>query len=325
MMTLGLISLIILLSFVLIRAADMVVVAIRRISKENKTKTFAISAIILALATSFPELFVGITAALEGAPEISLGDIMGSNIANIALVGGLASLIAGRVRVHSTYLRREVGIALAAGLMPVLLLIDGTLTRVDGLILLAVYLAYATSFFKKRYIQIGKEQQEEESFAYRFLRQFNHVAARRKKEMGRLFVGIALLLFSADSIVRIAVYLAELANIPTFTTGLIIVAIGTSLPELAFSFRSLDEHEPSMFFGNLLGSTIANSTLILGVVSTIHPIELVFVDKYFISSLVFISVFLAFWLFIKTKHRLDRWEAVILLMMYIIFVAVEFL
>jgi cation:H+ antiporter len=303
----------------------MVVVAIRRISKESKTKTFAVSAVILALATSFPELFVGITAALEGAPDVSLGDIMGSNIANIALVGGLASLIAGRVRVHSTYLKREVGIALAAGLMPVLLFIDGALTQIDGLILLVIYFAYATSFFKRRFIQIGKEQQEEEGFAYRFLRQFNHVATRRKKEMGRLFVGIALLLFSADSIVKIAVYLAELANIPTFTTGLVIVAIGTSLPELAFSFRSLDDHEPSMFFGNLLGSTIANSTLIIGIVSIIHPIKLIFIGKYFVSALVFISVFLVFWFFIRTKHRLDRWEAVILLMMYLIFVAVQFL
>ncbi|MBU0569243.1 calcium/sodium antiporter [Patescibacteria group bacterium] len=324
-MVLGFIALIILLSFVLIKAADMVVVAIRRISKETKTKTFAISAIILALATSFPELFVGITAALEGAPEISLGDIMGSNIANIALVGGLASLIAGRVKVHSAYLKREVGIALVAGLMPVLLLIDGALTRIDGAILLIVYFAYATSFFRRRFVQIGKEQEEEEGFAYRFLRQFNHVAARKRKEMGRLFVGIALLLFSADSIVKIAVHLAELADIPTFTIGLIIVAIGTSLPELAFSFRSLKDHEPSMFFGNLLGSTIANSTLIIGIVSLIHPIELVFVGKYFVSALVFISVFLVFWLFIKTKHRLDRWEAVVLLMMYAIFVTVEFL
>ena len=110
----GLIFIIILLSFVLIKAADMVVVAIRRISKEAKAKTFAISAIVLAIATSFPELFVGITAALEGAPSVSLGDVTGSNIANIALVGGLASLVTGRRRVHSEYIKREVAIALAA-------------------------------------------------------------------------------------------------------------------------------------------------------------------------------------------------------------------
>ena len=96
----ALLSVIILFSFVLIKSTDLVVVALRRIGKQTKTKVFALSAIILALGTSFPELFVGITSALEGAPNISLGDVTGSNIANIALVGALAALIAGRVRVH---------------------------------------------------------------------------------------------------------------------------------------------------------------------------------------------------------------------------------
>jgi cation:H+ antiporter len=323
-MIVGLVFLIIILSFVLIKSADVVVVAIRRISKESGAGVFAISAIVLAMATSFPELFVGITAALEGAPSVSLGDVTGSNIANIALVGGLASLATGRIRVHDEYIKREVAIALAAGIMPLILIIDGNLSRVNGLVLLAMYFGYATSFFRKRFIQIGKEHQEEK-FSYRFLRQFNHTTSLKKKEMGHLFIGIAVLLLSASWIVKIAVYLATLAAIPEFVIGLIIVAIGTSLPELAFSFRSLKEHEPSMFFGNLLGSTIANSTLIIGTVSVIHPIQLVAVNKYFIAAGVFIVVFLSFWLFIRTKHRLDRWEAAVLLGLYLIFIVIAFL
>lgn len=319
----GIIILLIILSFFLIKSADMVIVAIRRISKESKAHAFTISAIILALGTSFPELFVGITSALEGAPSLSLGDVTGSNIANIALVGGLAAFFVGRVNVHGDYLRREVWISLLAGVMPLILLLDRRLSRVDGLILLAVYFAYATSFFRVRFIQIGQEQQQE-SFVYRFLRQFNHIAAERKREFGRLFVGLALLLFSADVIIRLATFLASLAQIPEFVIGLVIVAIGTSLPELAFSLRSLREHEPSMFFGNLLGSTIANSTLIIGIVSLIHPIELVAINAYFTSVAAFIIVFLSFWYFIRTKHRLDRWEAGVLLLFYLTFLVVVF-
>jgi cation:H+ antiporter len=321
----GLIILIIFFSLILIKSADVVIVAIRRISRTTRTGIFALSVIILALGTSFPELFVGITSALEGAPTVSLGDITGSNIANLALVGGLAAFFAGRVRVGGAYLKREVWVALIASIVPLILLLDRELSRVDGLILLAVYFANATSFFRSRFVQIGKEQKEEENFVYRFMRQFNHIAAKRRKEIGKLFVGIAIMLFSADIIVKIAVYLASLANMPEFVVGVVIIAIGTSLPELAFSFRSLEEHEPSMFFGNLLGSTIANSTLVLGIVALIQPFHLVAVTKYQCAVVAFILIFLVFWYFIRTKHRLDRWEAGMLILMYIIFVIAEFI
>lgn len=301
----------------------MVIVAIRRISQSTRTGVFALSAIILALGTSFPELFVGITSALEGSSGISLGNVIGSNIANIALVGGLASFFAGRVMVRGEYLKREVWVALVATIIPLILLFDSRLSRVDGLILLVVYFANASSFFKHRFLQIGKEQKEEKSFAYRFLRQFNHVAARRKKEFGRLFIGLALMLFAADSIVKIAVYMASQAHMSEFVIGVVIVAVGTSLPELVFSFRSLREHEPSMFFGNLLGSTIVNSTLVLGVVALIHPINLVATSQYFVSVFAFILIFIVFWRFIRTKHRLDRWEAGMLLVLYLAFVIAE--
>ena len=315
----GLIFVMILFSFVLIKSTDMVVIAVRRISKQSKTKVFALSAIILALGTSFPELFVGITSALEGAPSLSLGAVTGSNIANIALIGGLAAFMAGRVRVHGEYMKREIWVALAASIIPLVLLLDGNLNRVDGLVLIAVYLANATSFFRTRYIQIGEEQQEE-IFVYRFLRQFNHIDSKKKREFGRLFVGIALMLFSADIIVKVAVHMASTINIPEFVIGLVMVAVGTSLPEFAFSLRSLKEREPSMFFGNLLGSTIANSTLVLGLVALISPIKVVAVNEYSVAVVAFILIFITFWYFIRTKHRLDRWEAGMLLIMYVIFV-----
>src|SRR3989304_1146803 len=107
------------------------------------------------------------------------------------------------------------------------------------------------------------------------------------------------------------------------SAGLVIVAVRTSLPEFAFSLRSIEDHEPAMFFGNLLGSTIANSTLIIGIASIIHPIEIAEVSQYIIAVLAFIVIFITFWIFIRSKHRLDRWEAMILLLLYIIFVIVE--
>lgn len=322
-MTPGLIFLIIVFSLVLIKSADLVIVAIRRISKESQAGIFTVSAVILALGTSFPELFVGITSAIAGTPNLLLGVVLGSNIANLALVTGISGLLVGKIKIRGDYLKRDVWVAFLAGILPLFLILDKSLSRVDGLILLATYFAYSTGFFRRRYVEIGKEQAEE-SFVYRFLRKFNNVDGHHTKEFGRLFVGVALLLFSSDMIVRFSTRLASQANIPIFLVGLVVLAIGTSLPELAFSLRSLGDHEPSMFFGNLLGSTIANSTLVLGVVSIIAPIEIVAFNEYVLAAIAFLVVFASFWAFIRSKHRLDRWEAGLLLLFYFSLLVLEF-
>ena len=220
----GLIILLFFFSFLLIQAANILVVALQHISRHSKAGVFALSAIILALGTSFPELFVAVTSALENAPHLSLGLIIGSNIANISLVAGLAAFIVGRVNVHGQFLKRDIWIALIAGILPVILIFDGSLSRVDGLILLTVYAAYATSFFKARFMEIAQEHKKE-SFWLRLLRKSNILDSSRQKDFGRFFLGIALLLLSADIIVRIAKTLAITAHNPVIVVGLIILAI----------------------------------------------------------------------------------------------------
>ncbi|MCL4382728.1 sodium:calcium antiporter [Patescibacteria group bacterium] len=310
---------------ILVKASDHVVKALRRLGRETHTKTFILSAILLAVSTSFPEMFVGITSALEGAPQLSFGDVLGSNIVNISLVAGVAALIAGRVHIAGEYVKKEVWLAAIAGILPLILIYDKYLSRIDGLMLLSAYGAYATSFFKIRFLQIA-HQHRKEGYLYRFLRNFEHPideVIRHRREYGRLFIAIAVMLLSASLIVKVATTLAAIANIPIFLVGLVMVAIGTSLPELAFSIKSLDDHEPTMFLGNLLGSNIANSTLILGIVSTITPIKTNGLSEYLIAVIAYIVVFAAFWFFIRSKQTLERWEAAVLLLIYLAFVFVE--
>jgi cation:H+ antiporter len=261
---------------------------------------------------------------LEGSPNLSLGNVLGANIANLCLVGGLAAFIIGAVNVRGDYLKSDLAIALIAGLLPMFLAFDGKLSRVDGLILLAVFSAYANSLFREQFLQIARETKQK-SFIYRFLRRINHVKSRRAKEFGRFFLGISLLLFSADMIVRIARQIASTVHMPVFLIGLVFLAIGTTLPEVAFSLRSLKGHEPTMFFGNLLGSIIINSTLVLGVVSLISPIKILIFQHYLVAAICFVLIFLLFWFFIRSKHRLERWEASFLFFLYLIFVVIEFL
>ncbi len=129
---------IIIFSLILIKAADMVIVALRRVGKQTKTAVFALSAIILALGTSLPEFFVGITSAIEKTPDLALGVVLGSNITNIALICGSVTFLTGHVLVRGNLLRRDVLVGFLAGILPITLLLDKELGRVDGLILLFV-------------------------------------------------------------------------------------------------------------------------------------------------------------------------------------------
>jgi cation:H+ antiporter len=311
-------------SLLLIKASEWTIISLRRIARKSNVGIFVISAIILAVGTSLPELFVSITSAIESSPQIALGVVLGSNIVNIAFISGVVALLVGRINVHGKYLKRDVLIAMFAGLLPLGLMADGILGRVDGLILVFVYCAYVASFFKEKLNEIVDENNQE-SFFYKFLREIKHIDFDKTKEYGKLFLSLALLLFSSEMIISASNSFAVSIGIPVFIISLILLSIGTSLPELVFSLKSIKNGEPKMFFGNLLGSTIVNSTLIVGVASIIHPIKLdSFVD--FRNAIVaFVVIFITFWMFIKTKHRLDRWEGLILILMYIIFIVLEFI
>jgi cation:H+ antiporter len=311
-------------SFILIKSAEWIIVSLRRIAKRSKVGVFAISAIILAVGTSLPEFFVGITSAIEGVPNISLGVVLGSNIANTALITGLVTLILGKINVHGEYLKRDVFVALVAGLLPLALMADGILGRVDGLVLLFVYASYTASFFKDKFAEITNEHGKE-SFFYRFIREVNHIDFDITKEYGKLFIGLALMLYSSQQIIGSSEKIAISIGIPVFVVGLIILAIGTSLPELVFSLRSIKGREPKMFFGNLLGSTIANSTLIVGLTAVISPITITSFVDYRNAIITFTIVFVLFWIFIKSKHRLDRVEGLVLVLIYLVFVIFELL
>ena len=324
MKTAGVIALLFFFTFILIKSADLTLESLKSLARKLNIHSFTISAVILAIATSLPELFVGITSAIEGSPQLSLGNVLGANIANLSLVVGLSTLVAGSVVIREKVIFKEILLAGGAAVLPIALMYDGVLGRIDGAILLAIYLAYATSFFKIRFQQIGTTLFNGRFFL-RFVRHVEDVEQKVDRTLGHLFVGIAALLFSADFIVRLSKEMAVLTGIPIFVIGIIILSIGTTLPELVVSIQSLKGKETGVFMGNVLGSLIVNSTLVLGMVALISPFGGVGVESYLSALVVFVIVFSSFWIFTKTKLRLDRWEAVALLLVYIIFAVSEFI
>jgi len=322
--TIGYILLFLILAFVLAKAADLTLESIKSISRLTGAKMFVLSAIVLSVATSLPELFVGITSALEGTPNLSFGNILGANITNILLVAGLSAVVAGGVPVHGEKILHEFLLSALAGIMPLILLLDGTLSRIDGLILLALYFAYTLSFFKKRFVEVGEHHLSGSAFL-RFIKRAEKVEQKADKSIGHLMVGIVALLFLSDLIVRVSTNISAALSVPVFIIGLLLLSVGTTLPELVVSFRSLKAHSDGIFFGNLLGSVIINSTLIMGLVSLITPITIVEPMTLLIPGVIFVLAAVIFWVFIKTKHFLSRREATVLLALYLVFVILGFL
>ena len=315
------ILLLIAFSFLLIKATDLLIRSLNRLSQTLKIGTFAITSFLLAFATSLPELFVCVTSALEGRPKLALGVILGSNIANLSLVIGGAALLGGSVRVVGQFLKYDIFYTFLAGSLPLILLLDNRLSRVDGLVLLLVYGMYNYTVLK------GKPKHKEldgESFMTRLLHRLTTKGT--EKSLAWLFLGTALLIFSSDMIVRLASNIAADFNISIILIGIFLVAIGTSLPELSFEIKAIKNKEIGMVFGDLLGSVVANSTFIIGITALILPIKLDGGLKvYLLATVAFLVIFNLFWFFIRTKKRLDRWEGLVLLIAYFVFVLIEFL
>lgn len=314
-------GLIIFFSFLLIKATDILMVNLKSLASRTKIGAFAISGLFIALGTSLPELFVGITSALRGTPNLSLGNVIGANIANLSLIIGGAALISGAVQVQGNFLRQDVFYAFLAGAAPMVLLFDKNLSRIDGLILLSLYGFYQAVVFSQR--EKDKVSEDEEGFIHRLLRRLSHRGTKR--ELGWIFLGVGLLIFSADILVRLASKIAIVLNVPILLIGLVVISIGTCLPELAFGSEAIRKHQPAMVFGNLLGSIVANGTLIIGIVALISPIRIQAFAEYLVATMAFVIIFGAFYFFTRTKHRLDRWEGAFLIGFYLAFVLSEFI
>jgi cation:H+ antiporter len=217
-----------------------------------------IGATVAAFATSSPELAVGVSAGLRGQPEVSFGDVLGSNVVNVGAILGIALLIAP-TRLERSSLRRDFPVALLVPVGTALVALDGHVSRLDGAVLLGLFLAWL--------IATIVEARRQRTAAEEVLR------VRPAVAIGSLALGLALLVAAGRLIVASATGLAEAMGIDPFVIGTTVVALGTSVPELATTViaRLRGHHEIAV--GTILGSNIFNGLLIVGTVAAICPVS----------------------------------------------------
>jgi len=261
---------------------------------------------VVAFGTSTPELVVSLKAALIGNSSISLGNVVGSNIANIALILGVAALIRP-LDVHAKVIMREIPIMIGISVLLLLLLIDGELGFFDGLVFVFGIVIYTVV----NVMMARKEKNSEVDTEFK---------EGLKSKLGipvsifLMFAGLVLLIFGANLFVQSAVAIAKMFNISDAIIGLTIVAVGTSLPELITSIVAAYKKESDIAIGNVVGSNIFNILGILGITALIIPISSVGISYIDLVVMVFTAIIL--FPLSRSGFSISRFEGAILLIGY---------
>jgi len=272
-----------------------------------------IGMVIVGFGTSLPELIVSTQASLQGNPGIALGNAYGSNITNIALILGLTSIISP-ITVHSKVLSNELPILTAVTGISAWFVADGRITRTEAILLLVLFVLLmgwsVWQGMQKRPDTFGKEMDLELASG----------DMPFKKAVWWMLVGLAVLIVSSRLLVWGAVDIARALGVSDLIIGLTIVAIGTSLPELASAIAATRKGEHDIALGNVLGSNLFNTLAVVGLAGTIQPMDVgrdVFVRDMFVMGILTVSLFVIGYRFPYGKGRINRFEGLLLLASYI--------
>ena len=264
---------------------------------------------VVAFGTSSPELAVSLIAVFEGSDGIAIGNIIGSNIANIGLILGVSALVKP-LRVDSDVLRRELPIMFLVSILFIALLYDGTIGLWDGCILFAGLLSYLGYQLK----DVFKGDAQEKN-----ARLGEDSAPRNGWNVMLIFVGLGLLVVGAKLMIDSGVVIARQFGISEIVIGIALVAIGTSLPELATSLVSALRDESDILVGNIIGSNLFNIMCVVGLVAIVSPLN---VDRellYFELPIMLVFSLVLF-PFMRTGFVLSRLEGGLLLLGYGLFI-----
>ena len=272
---------------------------------------------IVAVGTSAPELFVSVQAALDGKEGLALGNVIGSNIANIGLILGLSGTISV-VSVKQTLIRREIPILIFITLFAAALTLDGQLNRLDGILLLMGFIAFNIFFY-----MVSKLTDEELDLDVPDEDALKDSNQSVWVDVAYVVSGSVLLVIGSRLMVIGATALAEAIGVSDLVIGVTIVAFGTSLPELATSITAIMKQEDDIAIGNVIGSNVANLLLVLGTTSTIKTIHVGETDLSIVEYVVMIGFTLILLPFARDK-QLSRVESAILLGAYIAFILYSF-
>lgn len=260
---------------------------------------------IVSMGTSAPELVVSIKAAMAGQSALSIGNVLGSNLFNTALILGVSALIIP-LTVKRQLLKVDVPVMVGATLLFLIMFLDGKLSFTESIILVGLFISYMAYL-----LIVSLKNKETNDNNDIIIRIYKHWAI----DVSLIGLGLVGLIYGSDLLVDNAIVIAKNLGMSEAMIGLTIVAAGTSIPELATSIVAALKRQTDIAIGNVVGSNTFNLLLILGTAGAIHPIETP--DINITDSLFLLGTGLLLWLFMKTSTKLGRFQGLIFLLAYI--------
>ncbi len=295
----------------IILSSRIVVDALYRLTCRLRWKEFITAFFTASVGAVIPELFIGIRAAIEGFPELALGSIVGQNLVLFTLSVAICTFILKEIVVESRTVRAGTTFALIAVILPFVLLWNGEIGRIDGLILIGACLLYIKWLFSK----------EEH-----FVKEYDKLPGKSSaiKDTLIIFFGFLFIVLSAEGIIFTAESLSAILDIPVTMFGVFAVGLGVALPETFFSAALAKKGHSWMILGGLMGAVALSSTLVLGIVALIEPIVVVDFSPLYVARFFLIAggFFLLF--FVRTSNKITCKEARFLLFIYLLFLFFQF-
>jgi len=299
---------------ILIVGAEGMVRGASAIAKKLGISPLVIGLTIVAFGTSAPELFVNIYSAFNGSADIAIGNIVGSNIANILLILGLCALVYP-LSLKKNTVWKEIPLALLAIVLVFVMgndaMFDGMgfniLTRTDGIALIALFFIFLYYTFGISKTKGSDENDEVKSYSWLIAISFT------------LF-GLLGLVYGGKLLVDNAIILARLAGMSEALIGLTIVAVGTSLPELATSLVAVLRKQNDIAVGNVVGSNIFNTLWVLGATSSILHLPFSITVNFDVMVNIVATMLLFLFMFVDSRHKLNRWQGGMFVVLYIVYI-----
>jgi len=274
---------------VLIWGADLLIEQSESIALKFHIPEFIIGATLVALGTSLPEMAASIAASMDGKAEIAVSNVIGSNILNITLVLSAVFLIAKTIKPQRDFFSKDSTWALIPVLLFALMILDGTISRFDALLLLLLMGAYLLFLLNDaKGVPVEALEDQDDNFSW-------------KKVLPILFVGIALVVVGAHFTVESASSIAKSFGISEWVIGIVMISLGTSLPELTVSVSAALKGKVDMAIGNIIGSNMANTTIVLGAAALVNPLSInVSAYVFDIATMIVATLILVFKLYNKS-------------------------
>ena len=299
-------------------AGKLVIDALIRISRFLHWKEFVVAFFTVSLGAVLPEFFIGITSSFKGVPQLALGNVFGQNIILFTLAPALCVLMLKCLELESRTVRAGSTFAIIVAILPLFLIFDGKLSAADGIILIFCFCFYIFWLFskKERFSKVYDQESGSRPIKSRigFL-----------KDLAVAFVGLLLIAFFAYGIVSSAEFFAVEFDISPLLIGILVVGLGVALPETFLVINLARKGQPWMILGSLMGAVAVSSTLVLGTVALISPIEFSPEDLSFLGGARFFLIISAvlFLIFSRTGNKITTREGLILLAVYIAFLLFE--